>query len=338
MASNLKPLMGSDYFYFVQLNGEDKIILSNDKWRNQLSFLTDSFEGHCISEYIFHKDFSNFQLLLNEAKENNKTRFNLDLRKINSEGIDFHWTHWEFSISKNELGTFEVLGIGHDIQKTNEKNIDFPNFIHEHQVKNEIMEGLFEDNLMGFWIWNLKDSQDHLSYSLKSMLGYEQGTDSLSDIKWQKHIHPSDKRKVRERLKVHFESFGKTPFHCEFRVRSLDLKDFWVIGYGKVIKWTLDGKPLTMIGCFLDTSEKKKSEELLEKQSKFLKDLTFNQSHMMRSKLANIMGILEVMDPKMQNDENSGYLHLIQEEAKKLDEVLKKSIYSSSSFNRDEII
>ena len=330
--------MVSDYFYLVQLNQEGKIIFFNDKFRNQSSFVTNSLEGQSFSEFIFQKDFSNFQILFLNAIEKNIPNFDIDLRKINSKGTDFHWIHWEFSISKNNFDILEITGIGHKTQKSNEKNIDFPDFIHEYQIKNEIIEGLFQENLIGFWIWDLKDSQDHLSILLTSVLGYQSSDNNWRDINWQKHIHPLDKRKVKERLKNHIESLGSLPFHCEFRVRSLEMKDFWMIGYGKVTRWSLEGKPLSMIGCFMDTSEKKKSEELLEKQSKFLKDLTFNQSHMMRSKLANIIGILDVMDPIIQNEETSLYLHLLQEEAKKLDEVLKKSISNSSSFNQDEII
>lgn len=103
-----------------------------------------------------------------------------------------------------------------------------------------------------------------------------------------------------DRLKVHFSDLGKIPFHCEFSVGTLEMKDFLVIEYGKVIEWNLSEKPLSIIGCFLNIAEKKKSEKLLEKQSQFLKDLTYNQSHMMCSKFTNIMWVLDMMYPKMQ--------------------------------------
>lgn len=105
-------------------------------------------------------------MLLVNAIENSNASFDIDIRKINSERFDFQWTHWEFSIANNELGILEVLGTGHKIEKSNEKNMDFPKFIHEPQVKNEIMEGLFEDNEIGFRIWDLKNAQDLLSISL----------------------------------------------------------------------------------------------------------------------------------------------------------------------------
>ena len=72
----------------------------------------------------------------------------------------------------------------------------------------------------------------------------------------------------------------------------------------------------------------------LAQQNQFLKELTFNQSHLMRSNLANIMGILKVMQPKKSPAELPELLALLKEEAFKLDKALQDSIHSSSSLNQ----
>lgn len=333
---NNSSILTSSYFYFIRLDAESKVLETNSKFHHQLSIFENSLIGQFFSEILFPNDFLNYQRLLSKTLEAGQRNFNMDLRKINEDGSDFHWTRWEFSIDGGADQKFTVSGIGHDIIKNNEKTIEFQDFIYEHQIKNEIMEGLFEDNLIGFWIWDIENNTDALSVSLRTMLGYDNELKKKNVVKWKKHIHHEDQEKVSQQLEDHFSSFGKIPFHSEMRIKTLIGKEIWSIGYGKVIKWNNEGKPLSMVGCFFDISEKKKSEGILEKQNQFLKELTFNQSHLMRSKLANIMGILEVIQPKQYPEEVPELIALLKEEAFKLDIALQESIHSSSALNTDK--
>jgi PAS domain-containing protein len=317
------------------MDKDGKLLFTNGKFERQLSHYTISSGSSTLSDYIFPKDFLDFQLMLKKTLENDQRTFIMEMRIIRPDGSDFQWTRWEFSISRDNLGEVQVSALGHDIQKINEKSLAFPDFVYEYQVKNEIMEGLFDDSLIGYWIGDFSEKKDHMSESLKKMLGYEDYLDFKNGIRWQNHIHQDDREKVETTLQEHFNSTGKFPFHCDFRLKTLTGLEVWVIGYGKVIKWDLEGRPLTMVGCFFDISEKKKSEILLEKQSLFLKDLTFNQSHLMRSKLANIIGILEIMDMSSCTKEISSYIDIINKEAKKLDDILRHSISNSSAFEKD---
>lgn len=333
-AIDQSAIFASNYFYFIQVDQDGILQNANPNLKSQLSLFPNSLIGQSLGEILFPKDFLNYQNSLKNALESAQRNFKIDLRKMKSDGSDFHWTRWEFSIEADIKGDIIVSGIGHDILKNNEKTIEFPNFIYEHQIKNEIMEGLFEDNLIGFWLWDIENQKDQLSVSLKYMLGYDYEVEGKSEVKWKRHIHSQDRTKVLQQLDDHFASYGKIPFHSEMRVRTLLGKEIWAIAYGKVIKWDKNGKPVNMVGCFFDVSEKKKSEAILEKQSQFLKELTFNQSHLMRSKLANIMGILEVMQPKKSPEELPELLALLKEEAFKLDKALQDSIHSSSSLNQ----
>jgi PAS domain-containing protein len=260
-------------------------------------------------------------------------KFTLDIRKIKSDGLDFYWTKWEFTINSGNSENIEILGVGHIIENVNEKSVQFPDSINDLHAKNSLMEGLLEENLIGFWIWDIAQQSDQLSLSLNEVFGYSpiQKSKSQKIVKWKKHIHPSDKSKVELHLKEHFSSHGQLPFHCEFRIKNLHKKDIWVLGYGKVLQWSPEGEPLVMAGCFFDISERKKSESLFRQQSQYLTTVTFNQTHLMRAKLANIIGILEIIDPKKPTMETLHFLKMIKTEARKLDEELRKSISASSS-------
>lgn len=323
----------SDYFYFIHLDRDANILDSNEHLQKETRFLNHALEGSSFSELVYYKDFSNYQSLLEKSLMEGERKFTLDIRKIKSDGLDFYWTKWEFTINSDNNGNIEILGVGHIIENVNEKSVQFPDSINDLHAKNSLMEGLLEENLIGFWIWDIAQQSDQLSLSLNEVFGYSpiQKSKGQKNVKWKKHIHPSDKVKVEENLKEHFSSNGKLPFHCEFRIKNLHKKDIWVLGYGKVLQWSPEGEPLVMAGCFFDISERKKTESLFRQQSQYLTTVTFNQTHLMRAKLANIIGILEIIDPKKPSMETLHFLKMIKTEARKLDEELRKSISASSN-------
>ncbi|WP_146131384.1 PAS domain-containing protein [Mongoliibacter ruber] len=255
---------------------------------------------------------------------------------LNTNGEDFTWSKWEFQITALQ-GKRRLIGHGHSIKMKQDHYFEIPGNMNELQVKNEVLDGLFQDHLLGFWFWDLEHKNNQLSASLYSLLGYE--TDDIEtrkkQLKWEKHIHLPDKAKVEKQLKDHFFAKGKIPFHCEFRILSLKNEIKYVVCYGKVVKWAETGSPCVMVGGLFDISEKKKSEAIIEKQDQFLRELTFNQSHLMRAKLANILGVLEVMDGKRDFEETAALIGLIKNEAIKLDQVLQSSIHASSALNSD---
>lgn len=328
----------SDYFYFIQLDENGIVLDANEFLQNQSVFLNHPLINSSFSELVYYKDFSNYEFLLKKSLENGERKFVIDLRKVKSDGSDFYWTRWEFTIV-SELNHYHVSGLGHKICPKKEKEVEFPETVNNLHAKHDLMEGLLEDNLIGFWNWDIADHSDQLSLSLNEMFGYNPllNARDKKNVKWKKHIHPSDKPKVELELKEHFNTFGKHPFHCEFRIKSRHKKDVWVLGYGKVIKWESNGKPEIMAGCFFDISERKKSEYLLQKQSQYLKTVTFNQSHLMRAKLANILGILEIIEPKSPPIETAHFLKMIKTEARKLDEELKKSISESNGLELSQV-
>lgn len=324
----------SGQFFLLMLDKHDLITCSNAYLNSQLTNFGDSISGKSFSEIIHPQDFSNYKFLLENALESKKSNFHTDLRILNNDGEDFQWTRWEFK-TEGMIRQQSVLGVGYPISKHLSHHIAVPKNLNELQIKNEILDGLFEDRLLGFWIWDLNEKKDYLSDSLLNMVGYTTKPEESNkqEVKWKKHIFPEDQKEVKMLLKQHFDSMGKIPFHHEFRLLTLEKEIINILCYAKVISWSESNLPLLMIGGIFDISEKKKSELQLEKQNRFLKDLTFNQSHMMRAKLANVLGILEVINLKDDLAEAKELLAIVKKEALKLDQVLQESIHASSTLH-----
>jgi len=68
----------------------------------------------------------------------------------------------------------------------------------------------------------------------------------------------------------------------------------------------------------------------IKKQSKQFRVIAFNHSHIIRQPLANIKGLLELVDDTSFNQETKEIFMMLKDEAEKLDDVIKHSIYNTS--------
>jgi PAS domain-containing protein len=80
-------------------------------------------------------------------------------------------------------------------------------------------------------------------------------------------------------------------------------------------------------------NEKNKTEAQIQQQQKLLENITFYQSHGLRARLANILGILELIGNETNSESNGNLLEMLKSEAQKLDNALKQGIALSVNMN-----
>ena len=198
----------------------------------------------------------------------------------------------------------------------------------------ELLDMLLENKLLGFWEFDSKEKSDYMSSGLAQMLGYpSENLQDMNNISWQNHIHPEDYPGILKALNQHFHSTGNLSFRKEFRIITKGGMTIWVIGFGKTTKWDSKGYPTKMQGLIIDTTEKKKQEIWMREHQYFLQDLAFQQSHSLRARVANILGVLEILDTEQHTPESRTLLDILKKESKLLDQSLKKSIKESVSQN-----
>jgi len=137
----------------------------------------------------------------------------------------------------------------------------------------ENFKDIFESTLSGYWDWNLVDNTEYLSPTFKSMFGYQDHEMESSPEAWQRIIFPEDLPGVLEVFDRHVKSRGREPFSNEVRYRHKDGTTVWVICAGRVVEWSTDGKPLRMIGCHVDITERKQAEDSLRESELHLRTL-----------------------------------------------------------------
>lgn len=149
------------------------------------------------------------------------------------------------------------------------------------------------------------------------------------------YIFPDDFSKYQFLLEKTLSQKGRS-FTSDLRMLRRDGKDFewskWEFfirySYKKMMEITGIGHKAESV-----TINKNKTEGLIEHQKKLLENITFYQSHDMRARLANILGILEVMEQGNNSESNGDLLQMLKYEAEKLDNALKESIALSVNLN-----
>ncbi len=322
----------SKHFLQVTLDKSGKV-LSSDSGIGPIPTFFDNREKPLRFEDCFlASDWSTYENHRIKAWKSSHQSFMVDLQKINHPEGTTAMTKWEFFFITEDFGT--CLGLGHPVEPFLSYNLGLGEFIDGSANSSEVLDILLENKLLGFWEFDLKNKSDYMSNGLAQMLGYRsEDFQDLNNISWQDHIHPEDYPGILTELNHHFHSTGNLSFRREFRIITKGGLTTWVIGFGKTTKWDEQGHPIKIQGLIMDITEKKKQEIWMREHHYFLQDLAFQQSHSFRARVANILGVLEILETEHQTPESRKLLDILKKESKLLDQSLKKSIKESVSQN-----
>lgn len=323
-----KLAITSDYLLQVVIDNTGKI-LSSDSGIGPVPSLFDKKEkqiyfGDCFDS----SQWSKYESQRLKACKSSRQSFLLDLQKINHPEGTITATRWEFYFISEDFGT--CLGIGHPLEKFQPYNIGIGDFFESISGKQEMIDNILEEKLLGFWEFDLSDHRDKIIHSLAQILGHN--IDELEDSKelfWEFPVHTDDFANIAKQLNNHFKVTGDLPFRKEFRLVTKANQTIWVVAFGKTLKWSPDGIPQKVLGCIINISDRKRQETWMKEHHYFLKDLAFNQSHSLRARVANILGIVELLNSEAHSEEVDNLFKIIENEAKMLDKDLKKSIKQS---------
>jgi len=119
----------------------------------------------------------------------------------------------------------------------------------------------------GIWDRNLETNKLYLSDNYYRIIGYNPDETSITKKLFGEFLHPEDKERVLQKIKECIE--GKTKdYSAEFRIKTKSGKWKWILGRGKVVSRDSKGKALRFLGTHVDISQRKKTEERLEKLSR----------------------------------------------------------------------
>lgn len=124
-------------------------------------------------------------------------------------------------------------------------------------------------------------------------------------------------------------SNGK-PFDVQLEFISAKGTKKWVRSIG--IPEMLNGKCVRVSGVIQDITERKNHEDLILQQNKALKEIAFNNSHLIRHPLANILGLINLSSNEEMPETVKSYFKMIEDEMKKLDKIIHDIVRNASKY------
>lgn len=163
------------------------------------------------------------------------------------------------------------------------------------------MEGILEGTSVGTWEWNVQTGDLILNERWAEMIGYTLAELAPVSIKtWERLSHPEDLSEIHELLKKHFEG-ELDSYEYELRMRHQDGSWVWIHDRGKVVSWTLDHKPLMMMGTHQDVTEAHMLQERLRQTEKMdaIGQLAGGVAHDFNNQLTGVLGYADLLESEL---------------------------------------
>ncbi len=114
---------------------------------------------------------------------------------------------------------------------------------------------------VGLWDWDLTTNKVYFSPEWKRQIGYRDDEISNELSEWQSRVHPDDLEPTLAKVRAFLaDPVGR--HEVEFRFRHKDGTYRWIYAHGDVLR-DAAGKPVRMLGCHIDITERKQGEEAL---------------------------------------------------------------------------
>jgi PAS domain S-box-containing protein len=171
------------------------------------------------------------------------------------------------------------------------------------------------------WDWNVLTGEMIWNQGIKGIFGY--GKTSYTNRWWQEHIHPEDLDGVLEEFNSLIQK-QKMRMKVEYRFRCADGSYRFVLDRAFII-FSPDGRPTRMIGSMQDITESVNYVKAIEIQNSRLREISWIQSHKVRSPLAKILGLVSLMTgSKTDLEALNELIPLLKLSADELDVVVKE--------------
>ncbi len=194
---------------------------------------------------------------------------------------------------------------------------------------------------IGLWDWHLPTNSVYFSPEWKRQLGYSE--DELPDRfeEWRNRVHPDDLGTTLERLQHNLESPADN-YMLEFRLRHKDGSYRWMVAQAQIFRDEA-GKPVRVMGCHIDITERQGVEEELRQakrdaetasiaKSRFLSTM----SHEIRTPMNGVIGVIQLLQHTELTPEQLEYTEIAKKAGTELVQLLN-DILDISKIEADRI-
>lgn len=190
---------------------------------------------------------------------------------------------------------------------------------------NQFIKSVIEVSHVEFSSYDLRTGELICSSGLaRKVLGYtEEQYSKISSHFSESIIHPADREKVLEHIRLMQSSTDDDITETTARYRKANGDYIWVYTRRIVSQRDLERRPTIITSISEDISELMKLQEELEKSLEALNKIAFKNSHEVRSPVATIIGLINLMsEHSFTSDFNEQCFQLLKKTVQKLDDII----------------
>ncbi len=124
---------------------------------------------------------------------------------------------------------------------------------------------------VGLWSWEILSGAVFFSREYKAQLGYFDAELPDAFDTWKSLLHPDDVARALQSVETYLEA-ASGEWECEFRLRHRDGHYLWILSRARSY-CDAAGRPERMLGCHIDITERRATEEALRSSREQLRAL-----------------------------------------------------------------
>ena len=176
------------------------------------------------------------------------------------------------------------------------------------------------------WDWDIATDSVTRSKGYKNIFGYDTNEATSVHSFWLTKVAPEDQLKIRASLNRALSDPKQEKWKLEYRMIKADGSIAYVNDRGYIIR-DKDGKATRVVGAVLDVTHSRKLIRKIKRQNTVLKEIAWEQSHVVRAPLARIKGLLHLLEHETYEDmSREQVLFHIRTSADELDGIIRNIV------------
>jgi PAS domain S-box-containing protein len=176
------------------------------------------------------------------------------------------------------------------------------------------------------WDWDIATDVVTRSKGYKKIFGYSTNQATSVHSFWLNKVVEEDREKVQLSLSCAIQDPEIKKWKLEYRLLKADGNIAHVVDRGFILR-NKNGTAERMVGAVLDVTNSRKILRKIERQNKVLKEIAWEQSHVVRAPLARIQGLLHLLEDEAFNEmSRDEILFHMKDSATELDGIIRNIV------------
>lgn len=170
--------------------------------------------------------------------------------------------------------------------------------IEDLKIQEQLVQGILKISLSSVTLYDfLARRMSFTSGHIMKALGYDENEfAAVSENFYRDVTHPEDQELVARHISKLVESKPGQVLECRVRLRSKAGNVHQLLLRDSVFSRDLDGQPQEVLCSAIDITRYSVLKDRLDQTLKFLRELSFRNSHEMRAPVATILGLVKIME------------------------------------------